>query len=53
MYEHGQGVAQSDKEAVAWYRKAADQGHARGQCNLGFMYYQGQGVPQIDKEAVV
>jgi len=30
-------VKQDAAEAVRWYRKAAEQGHAGGQCNLGFM----------------
>ena len=34
------------KQAAAWYRKAADQGDALGQNNIGFMYQRGQGVPQ-------
>ena len=33
-------------EAVRWYRKAAEQGHAIAQGNLGSMYYKGRGVPQ-------
>ena len=28
MYEKGRGVAQSDMEAVRWYRTATDQGDA-------------------------
>ncbi|MDS1821269.1 tetratricopeptide repeat protein [Vibrio parahaemolyticus] len=43
---------QDDKEAVKWYRKAAEQGHADAQHNLGTMYNQGKGVPKNDKEAV-
>jgi hypothetical protein len=39
-------------EATRWYRLAADQGHARAQCNLGIMYATGRGVPQDDAEAV-
>ena len=35
------------------FRKAADQGHAQAQCNLGSMYKQGQGVPQSYKAALV
>ena len=34
------------------YRKAADQGGAQAQCNVGFTYDQGQGVKQDDAEAV-
>mgnify|MGYP002136838370 FL=1 len=52
MYANGRGAAQNDKEAVAWYRKAAEQGHANAQNNLGVMYANGQGVSQNDKEAV-
>ncbi len=46
------GVAQSDTDAVAWYRKAADQGNAPAQSNLGVMYENGRGVAQSDAEAV-
>ena len=31
---------------MKWYRKAAEQGHASAQSNLGFMYDTGKGVPQ-------
>ena len=30
--------------AVKWYRKAADQGYAEAQSNLGELYANGQGV---------
>ena len=30
----------------AWYRKAADQGHAKAQTNLEWMYNHGRGVPR-------
>jgi TPR repeat protein len=46
MYENGLGVEQDFKEAVKWYQKAADQGHAKAQYNLGFMYGMGKGVEQ-------
>lgn len=36
-YEKGQGVPQDDAQALAWYRKAAEQGHAKAQYNLGVM----------------
>lgn len=38
---------------VSWYRKAADQGHAKAQFNLGLMYANGQGVPQSNIQAHV
>jgi hypothetical protein len=37
---------------VKWYRKAADQGHAKAQSDLGYMYSNGEGVPEDDAEAV-
>ena len=37
MYGDGRGVAQDDAQAVAWYRKAAEQGDAAAQNNLGWM----------------
>ena len=48
---NSQGVPQNYAEAVKWYRLAADQGDARAQFNLGFMYGTGQGVPQNYAEA--
>ena len=38
MYEFGLGVTQNGVEAVAWYRQAAEQGHAGAQYNLGTIY---------------
>ena len=48
-----EGVAQDYREAVAWYRKATDQGNVDAQFNLGVMYANGRGVAQNNKEAVV
>ena len=39
------------KEAVKWYRLAADQGYARAQDRLGLMYFDGEVVPQDHAEA--
>jgi TPR repeat protein len=39
-------VPQDYAEAVRWYRKAAEQGLASAQFDLGLMYASGQGVPQ-------
>ncbi len=39
------------KEAVKWYRKAAEQGDSSTQVDLGLMYYEGRGVKQDFKEA--
>jgi len=40
------------KEAVRWYRKAAEQGHAQAQVNLGTLYSKGLGVGRDYTEAV-
>ena len=34
--------AEDDKEAVKWYRKAAEQGFVYAQFNLGMMYRKGE-----------
>jgi hypothetical protein len=44
MYYKGQGVVQSYKEASKWLMKAAKQGIASAQYNLGVMYANGVGV---------
>jgi len=50
-YEKGQGVPKDYAEAMQWYRKAAEQGLASAQNNLGFMYSLGHGAPQDYVEA--
>ena len=51
-YYTGHFVAQSYAEAVEWFRKAAEQGHANAQFNLGICYEDGEGVAKDLKEAV-
>lgn len=46
-YEQGDYAA-----ALKWYRRAAEQGYALAQANLGSMYFDGQGVPQDFQEAL-
>ncbi|MFZ1640333.1 MAG: tetratricopeptide repeat protein [Candidatus Contendobacter sp.] len=46
-YEQGDHAA-----ALKWYRKAADQGYAPAQINLGSMYAEGEGVPRDLQEAL-
>ena len=48
MYAFGLGVIKDDKEAVKWYRKAAEQGDASSQYLLGWMYSNGRGVIKDD-----
>ena len=38
IYDLGQGVPQDDAEAVKWYERAAAQGSAKGQYQLGVVY---------------
>ena len=52
MLAQGSGVLQDFKEAVEWYRKAAEQGHGDAQLYLGNMYKNGYGVPEDLKAAV-
>jgi TPR repeat protein len=52
MYGEGQGIPQDFKEAIKWYRLAADQGDSSAQVSLGNMYYQAHGVPRDYKEAM-
>ena len=52
MYENGQGIPQDYAEAVRWYTRAAEQGNAGAQFNLGVSYDNGQGVLQNHAEAV-
>ncbi|MBR0257631.1 MAG: sel1 repeat family protein [Synergistaceae bacterium] len=52
--ELGNGYYHSKKyeRALKCYRKSAEQGHARAQCNLGYMYEKGYGLEQDYAEAV-
>ena len=47
----GNGVAKDQVEALKWCRKAADQGHAKAQYTLGWMYETGDGVEKDYVEA--
>ena len=54
MYDKGRAAYDKKDytEALEWYRKAAEQGFASAQNNLGTMYHEGAGVPQDYNEAV-
>lgn len=52
MYGNGNGVLKNYNEAVKWYQKAAEQGNAMAQYNLGVMYANGMGVEGELKIAV-
>ena len=51
-YREGYGTAVDHVEAVKWVQKAAKQGYARAQCNLGDMYKFGRGVKQSDEKVL-
>ncbi|MDS4028683.1 MAG: hypothetical protein RKO66_01225 [Candidatus Contendobacter sp.] len=42
----------SDEETARWFRTAANQGNARAQTSLGWMYAKDRGAEQSDREAV-
>ncbi len=48
----GEGVPQDNVEALSWFRRAAEQGKAGAQYNLGVMYASGEDVPQDYVEAL-
>ena len=51
MYDNGKGVTKNLQEAIKWYKKAAEQGDADAQFNLGVMYENGEGVTKNLQEA--
>jgi TPR repeat protein/CHAT domain-containing protein len=52
LYHQSLGAPEDNAEARRWYRRAAQQGNASAQFNLGLMYYDGDGVVQDEDEAV-
>ena len=52
MYTLGNGVSQDFVTALSWYQKAASQGNARAQYNIGVMYDTGKGVERNEEQAV-
>ncbi len=51
MLERGIGGKKDLREALRWYRKAAENGYAPALLNLGFIYVKGVSVPQNFKKA--
>ena len=50
--DKGEGVAHDEVQAFSWYCKAAEQGLADAQFNLGICYYKGEGVAKDFVQAV-
>jgi TPR repeat protein len=50
LYYHGQGLPKDDTQAALWSRKAAEQGLAHAQYDVGNLYYEdvSHGLPQDD-----
>ena len=46
-YYYGEGVAQDHTAAAMCFRRAAEQGHAGAQYNLGVAHHNGQGVERV------
>ena len=51
IYKNAEGVPQNYEEATKWHQKAAEQGFAEAQFNLGVMYTNAEGVSQNYEEA--
>jgi TPR repeat protein len=51
MYGDGESIQQDYGQAALWYRRAAEQGIAQAQYNLGEMYKKGMGVAQDYSQA--
>jgi len=52
QYVLATGTSSSSKDKFAWLSKAAEQGHAKAQCILGYCYEDGDEVTKDIKEAV-
>ncbi len=52
FYYGRNGKKKDYTQAAQWYRKAAEQGHAEAQTDLGYMYERGYGVTKNLKTAV-
>lgn len=50
--KYGPDVPVDLEKAVKWYQKAAEQGFARAQCNLAYMYKNGEGIEKDYVKAV-
>ncbi len=51
-YQLGRGIPKNPREALEWYRKAADQGHPTAQVRLAMRYAGGKGVKKNPAEAL-
>ena len=52
LYLRGEGVVRNVDQALAWFRRAAEQNDALAQYQIGYMYENGLGVV-ADKEMAI
>jgi len=52
LYKQGKSLPRDDTKAAKWYHKAAEQGHAKAQYQLGWAYLRGEGVLEDDIKGV-
>ncbi len=52
MYRYGRSVGNDARQAVTWYRKASEQGHAGAMRALGELYSAGEGLKQDSEKAI-
>ena len=46
MYSQDSEFTKNYKQAMHWYRRAAEQGNPEAQHNMAAMYFDGRGIPQ-------
>ena len=51
MYDKGEGIEQDKQKSFYWYSRAAEQGNAVAQHNLGVNYSYGNGIEQDKQKA--
>lgn len=49
LYRDGRGTGRDYKEAMRWFRKAADRGSGNAMSAIGYLYGKGWGVPRDDE----
>lgn len=53
IYDFGwHGIQKDGQKAFEWYAKAAEQGDAKAQNRVGWMYYEGRAVEKDDQKAI-
>jgi TonB family protein len=53
LYQTGEGTPADERQAVIWYRRAAEDGYAPAERHLGYMYGAGLGLPRDYVQALI